>query len=574
MHKSFPLRPRPQEKESVIGYILRIANKNGSFPLRTIFKAINHRYTQKCFEVASRQFHSFISAIAPFLQLSEQHLHQAFQHIQYLDVDNQRLIKNIATQNPKVCVACLQQSTGYHRHYWQLIHNTHCNVHNTVLIHQCPSCQNNLCWNSDLLDGCATCGLRWTDYSIIPSNALPLYQVIANRLTGSSLKSYLNALYLAVKSAAAPQSFMLEATNKYPYPLDEAENLLERGYWLLAHQQEANAFTQTIINEMASQQSFFNREMVSSLAHPITKLPKMQLPLLCNTPNMKVSAHQVELLSDEQASKLLGITPSELNELAKSNSIAHSKSKLMSVYQLKHLDKFMFCLLDESVALLSKPDPCFISIASLSKISHKFLFNFGDSVKLLLKNGINFYYLPEPKTLKDIFVEKSSVLKLLQENESSQFTRLLSMAELVQYFGVQHVKIRQIAKIFNWKKVRVNRSSQQYQPKEIAAFVEGYLLLDKWCDQQVYPKSSLYQYLLNHNIKPIDNIDGSTIKLHIFKKSEVLFSTIGQFEKDWAKSKSPYQLRDCLNIAKPHLLIEPANQNYFLTESPSIKANN
>ena len=92
------------------------------------------------------------------------------------------------------------------------------------------------------------------------------------------------------------------------------------------------------------------------------------------------------------------------------------------------------------------------------------------------------------------------------------------------------------------------------------------------CDQQIYPKSSLYQYLLNHNIKPIDNIDGSTIKLHIFKKSEVLFSTIDQFEEDWAKSKSPYQLRDCLNIAKPNLLTEPANQNYFLTEPPSIKA--
>jgi hypothetical protein len=51
----------------------------------------------------------------------------------------------------------------------------------------------------------------------------------------------------------------------------------------------------------------------------------------------------------------------------------------------------------------------------------------------------------------------------------------------------------------------------------------------------------------------------------------VLFSTIGQFEKYWAKSKSPYQQRDCLNIAKPHLLTEPANKNHFLTELPSIK---
>jgi hypothetical protein len=121
-----------------------------------------------------------------------------------------------------------------------------------------------------------------------------------------------------------------------------------------------------------------------------------------------------------------------------------------------------------------------------------------------------------------------------------------------------------MADLFEWEKVRVSRSSVQYNSSSIAAFTKEYLLLDKWCDLNLYPRNCLYQYLLNHNFEPIDNPYSHKSKLHIFKKSDALFTIIAQFEQDWFKSKYPSELIDKMHIKQPILLSESANQAFAL----------
>lgn len=569
MNNYFPMRPRPLKGESFIGYILRIASSNGYTSLRSICKVLDYKYKAQIFDMSHEQFKNFVTVIAPSLQIDEAHLLTAFQNTQLLDVDEERNIRKIVIECPKICITCLQEDKGHLRHYWQLAHNTYCETHKTKLIHECPNCTKQLDWVPDILEGCNSCGFRWAHYSLIPIKELPMHQVVASRLKNDALKEYLNALYFATTYAAAPHMFISKVVKKFPYLTSETEELLAKGYLLLSDKEGAAKFIQLIKQHMALQLNFYDEKMLTTLIHPISKLPSMCLPLQNKTPCIAIPYDKVGWVSDVQASKLVGITPNELNELSASNIIKQYKIKNVTFYELKHLDEFILELLTNSKEFVFSSKETFLCLAELSKISHKFLFNFAESLALMRTNNISLYRIAETGSLKDVFVKRDSLLTLLKNKEPQQFTHLLSITELEKYFCVNRVKIKEIAALFKWKEIFVNRKSAQYEPKEVADFAKKYILLDKYCDQKIYPKATLVRYLLNHNVYPIDNVGESKAKLDIFKKSKVLSATITQFEKDWINSKAPYKLREYQDKARFNLFNKSANQSFFLTETIS-----
>jgi len=563
MHNRFPVRPRPQPKESVIGYILRLAHNNGLFPLSAIFTVIEHQFSLKCFDVTSHKFKAFIERLAITLCLTEQQLHEAFKDSQAYDYHPLTSVHKIITDNPKICGHCLKSEDAYLHQNWQLMHHTHCETHLTPLISQCPCCQARLSWNAELFEGCSGCGLRWSEYSELPKRELPHYQKIAQQLSGNDLAKYLNALYAAAICVHTPFNLLAEQHKTCPFSVAEANTIFEKSYWLLTSA-ESNKYAETLMRELAKPLDIFNENTLKVLVHPISKLPRLMFLDSGSAPNLTVEINwqlpQTGIISDGQASVLLGISRAEINELARANVVAHTKPKQTSFYQLKHVDQFMSDLRRHSIPLMDTPRPEFLRLSNVSKISHKYLFNFGDAIKLILETGITLCSARNVKSLKDIYIEKMSLLNLLEKHEASQFSRLFSTAELTTYFCVQQVKVRLIAKIFHWKKIQVSRGCVQYHPTDIVAFVEGYVLLDKWCDQHFYPKSSLYKYLLDHNVEPLANPYEDQSKLHIFKKSDALFSTITQFERDWYKSKAPRQLKERMNIIRPLILSDSTNR--------------
>ena len=565
MHNCFPIRPRPKNAESVKGFVLRIANQNGLSSHKAVFTSIKYPFKHRALQVENEGFYEFVAALAPYLQLDEDTLITAFRDSQVLDVDDKRIIKKIVVDKPKICITCLHQPDGYLRHHWQLIHNTHCEIHNVQLTDQCPNCEEPLNWHADLFDGCACCGLRWLDYSPVPNKSLPLYQLMVKRLSGNLLRQYLIGLYQGMKFAGEPQKLMTDIVTASNFSSGEIPSLLEKGYWLLSSKLEAENAVETIMEQMVKQLQFFDRKMIDTLTHPILTLPSMFLPQPESKSVITLSADKNGWLSDEQVSKLLGITTAEFREIAIANSIKSFRIHLMTVYEIDEIDNFMHTILVEAVSLLTTPEQDFVCIAKLAKLSHKFLFNFGEALQLLINSDINLYCLPKPKTLKDVFVKGSCLLQILQDNEKKQFTRLLSMTELEKYFGIRDIKIRVIADLFEWEKVSVNRKNVQYHPRKVAIFSEKYLVLDKYCDHRVYAQSALSRYLRDHNILPIKSNKDDKIKLDIFKKSKKLFTTIAQFEKDWEKSKKPYEINQYRQKVESDVTTDSANQTFFLT---------
>lgn len=571
MSSYFPVRPRPQNGESIKGYLLRLAKMNGHFNLGAIFHVIEIVFSEKHLVVSSPRFKELVNRLAPMLQLSEQVLFDAFAHSQHYDRHSKRCVFDITSSTPKVCAACLSEANGYLRSRWQLMHVTHCAQHETALLDHCPDCNSRLEWSADLLDGCKSCGTRWKQVSALPLSAVPSYQTAIDWLADTQVVSYLNALYQTAIRVFLPFELMKINRKECPFATEEAHEVFEAAYKLIISE-DASQYHERIVDEISGDLVCLDASALMKIVEPTPKLSLMSEPegLGAWSGELRHGLHDVSttMVSASQAGELLGISSGELNELSTGNMVEQINLERRSTYQLRHIDTFIGSLVERANLLVGEVGSTYYRLSDLSKISHSYLFNFVECLQLIIDVELPLYCAIQANSLDAIYVDKRELVELLRDNEQSQFSRLLSMSELTKYFNVQPIKIQIMADIFEWQKVAVSRKSVKFEPSSIQQFVDEYILLDKWCAEELYPKSSLYTYLLNHGIEPIENPKEGKSKLHIFKRSPLLFEAIRQFEVDWFKSKAPSRLKQIMQIKQPPVLSDSSRLAFELRCSP------
>lgn len=119
-----------------------------------------------------------------------------------------------------------------------------------------------------------------------------------------------------------------------------------------------------------------------------------------------------------------------------------------------------------------------------------------------------------------------------------------------------------MAELLRWEKVQVNRTSYQFSPNAIKAFIKDFVVLEKWCDFQLYGKVPLNKYLLSEGFKPLANPYEEKCKLFIYRKSDALLDAIAQFETHWHKAQPPRILKQQFQIQKPTVLSDSASQQF------------
>ncbi|NDW15470.1 hypothetical protein GTQ48_08050 [Alteromonas genovensis] len=564
MRNHFPVRPRPKADESIDGFLIRLAKKNGFFSIKDIFKVLGLKYYPSSLDVTHERFYEFIEQLAPTLRCSSEELfNPLMKNTEYLR-DASRIVIDITSKSPKICMGCLSEQEPYIKASWQMVHFTHCEQHLTTLIDTCRGCGNKLRWDADLLNGCSSCGYRWE----LPNTALvqkiPMYQAIHSTLEHDALKVYLIALFAAVEYIANPCVFIPFQAKYFKMDTVEVSSILFQAYGLIQNSFYLTQFHRSVVSYLDKSYCFTDKSSLQKLPHNLRALPKLPISLarddhfqfkLLDGSNCYTSA-----LSLTQAASLLGISGTELTEITKHLSLSVGKVSRIAVYQLKDLDAFANSLMARAVFVEGKQDT--IPITSLSSLSHKFLFNYGEALELIWNNNVSLYREKESALFKDIRVDKYELMKLLKESEERQFERLLSPSELAIYFNVNILKLRTMAELLRWEKVQVNRTSYQFSPNAIKAFIKDFVVLEKWCDFQLYGKVPLNKYLLSEGFKPLANPYEEKCKLFIYRKSDALLDAIAQFETHWHKAQPPRILKQQFQIQKPTVLSDSASQQF------------
>ncbi|MDN3653431.1 TniQ family protein [Thalassotalea ponticola] len=544
-----PIRPRPQAGESVQGYVLRIAACNGFFDSKIIFQMLDLNPSETVYDVKRDRFPQFASRLAVALQLAPEDLKNHFDTTHALDKNDSTCVVKISSKKLKLCSVCIDEKDGYVKHEWQHGHITHCNEHQVMLIDSCPSCHHQLEWNSDVFAGCFRCGLRWSDYSPLPED-IPSYQRAWLQCLPLEKEAYLDALYQAGTIVLSPSRFNVTPIARWDKTVEESVNVFSKAFSLLRSADNRSRLLKQLYAALgATVQNNLINSIKRLLQHPVEQLPSLGgcaegiAEERCN-----VEVCDECLLLDGQASKLLALTPAQLKELNHGLGLSSTKVKSSYRYSLIQLQEILDRLRKQSASAICEFDDDYLTLNSISNICAKYLFNFGDALALLLRENVNFHRRNDASTFADFYVSKSELIMLLAEHEESQYGRLLSTSEIMAYLGTERVKVTAIASLLGWETVPVTRSSFQYQAKDVKAFTDNYVLLDKWCDVALYGKRSLNKFLIENGFQAVDGADTPHTKLHLFNKTPELLSAIEEFEREWYKSKPPRHLKHRLQL--------------------------
>ncbi|QJR80879.1 hypothetical protein CA267_008850 [Alteromonas pelagimontana] len=564
MRDHFPVRPRPKHDESIRGFLVRLAKRNGFFSINDIFRLLGLKYSASSLDVTDSRFRKFIEKLAPTLKCAFEMIFSPLKEATANQHDDYRTVIDIASQKPKLCPDCLCCAEPYIKASWQMVHITHCVDHSVPLIDTCPSCKKSLKWNADLLEGCFQCGHRWQKSFEPASDILPLHQVMHLRLENEALRLYLMSLYTAAQYLRNPSVFISHQSKCCDMGAAEAAEIFPQAYAIIQDSFYSSQYHRSVLSLLNNQYCFTDKQSLQNLPNILSTLPQlpMYLPADKNFERKFVdpNANLVTALTDSQAASLLGISAKELNEVSQQFLLPVGKISRSSVYQLKHLDAFTALLL-EKVRFTNRQSDA-ISITAISSISHKFLFNYGEALKLILDNDLPLQSDRKSPIFKDITVSKTALLELLHCNEAKQFTRSLSPSELATYFCVDTLKIRMMADLFGWQRIIETRNSYRFSPDEIWRFVSNYVLLDRWCSFQLYGHLTLHRYLKNIGFKPLDSPADNKSKLYIYKKSDSLVKAITQFEKEWHRFEAPRSLKYLYQTKKPAILSTSALEQF------------
>ncbi len=562
MRDHFPVRPRPQHDESIRGFLIRLAKRNGFFSLNEIFRLLGLKYSASSLDVTNTRFCKFIEKLAPTLKCAFEMIFTPLKEATANQHDDYRAVIDIASQKPKLCPDCLCCAEPYIKASWQMVHITHCVDHSVPLIDTCPYCKKSLKWNADLLEGCFQCGYRWLKSYGSHSNTLPLHQVMHTRLENEALRLYLMSLYTAAQYLRNPSVFISHQSKYCDMEAAEAAEIFPQAYAIIQDSFYSSQYHRSVLSLLNNLYCFTDKQSLQNLPNILSTLPKlpMYLPADKNFERKLVepNANLITALTDSQAASLLGISAKELNEVTQQFPLPVGKLSRSSVYQLKHLDAFAALLLEKVTFTNRESDA--ISITALSSISHKFLFNYGEALKLILDNDLPLQSDKKRPTLKDITVSKTVLLDLLHCNEAKQFTRSLSPSELATYFCVDTLKIRMMADLFGWQRIIETRNSYRFSPDADWAFVNDYVVLDRWCDFQLYNYITLHRYLIDVGLEPVTSPPDKKCKLYIYKKSDKLFEAITQFDKDWHRFESPRSLKHRYQAKQSEILSASATE--------------
>lgn len=549
----FAVRSRPKTMESAQGYLLRLAVSNGRYELTKLAQSIEYNYKTTSFYLGGDDFESFIQAISIPLRLSGDELLAMFLVNSWTE-NKSRSVCDIRLPTPKICPECMRNNdTRYIRETWEYAHNSHCEDHEIALIDRCPHCLESLSWSGDIFVGCPCCNFKWENYKT-DREALPVYQSICNELTDSELTIYLSALYQNFIFVCRPFDLSFDKFKKLPKDLFNISFLFKVAFAVTMNDAVKE-------NWEAMRLSHFNSDLklncldeysLQTLAkipwaefsceHIKTKFSTQSkecfLPLRQREMVSSIRAKNSKYASDYQyhisltkAANLIGVTREKMNGLVELNLVSAYSGSLTSRARIvsgSSVAKFIAVMIKNS-AEINNSKKQLISLKSLEKILPYFNCNLPiltwiistQKCQTYLNSGVKF-------SLPSLLVDRGEIAFHLEKFFVESIKINLSRSKLRQICSIGVRQFMEFKVTFNLQEVGTTGSLTRFNPVQLSAFFDKYVLINRWAKITGVGLKSIVQFL-----KGETGLVANPILEHqdifIFEKSDQLLESLTKY---------------------------------------------
>lgn len=405
---NFAIRPVPYEDESPIGYVLRLAKRNG---LSRINHLLNKQELMRVIKgLPSKQFE--LDKLTPKAQ--------PLTKLATLLWENSRLL------TVQVCPLCICEQ-GYLKEIWQNPFKRHCEEHRCLLSSRCTRCGQPFNFDMPLLAGrcsnpkCSSKIQVEREHDVLLSES-----VVAD----CYLAALLRKAYPLVQS-------------KYP-PVDVTFDELADAAELLTNPTIVSEWLKEIVNLQSMHLPLnFALKRVSTLSSRLKKnWPSHSL--LNHANEVEYKRNQAEILplwlSHSDTIKLLGVANETLETLKKNNLITSKSGNTINHRSIIDVSPVIQLLHDKSVIS---------SMAPLSSQKETLLFNDVCISELLvaIKHGnLNVGYSPAYNLLDSIYINPNTLTDFATKTFKQKKERSISIEKAMQITGASLDELMKLRK--------------------------------------------------------------------------------------------------------------------------------
>ncbi|QYJ80485.1 hypothetical protein [Shewanella acanthi] len=405
--------PKLLDKESSIGFLLRLAQRNGYLSIQDL---VNQ---------------SVIRANVPNVDPKSLSTFSQLANVKAYEYSSHELWKFTCSINPRICLACIK-SAG-------LIHQTHldatvyrCTKHDLNLVNQCFHCRKSLRWDIALTNGLCTneeCGKKLIQIDTTVPENLTREQVL-DCLTMSHFISAPCSTYITQKKFVEIDDYALALENGYKV-LTQKDIFVE---W-----ECRQAFSSA--DEYPSDLNFVSSWLVKKILrsnwpiHSIINPPKI-------TKQIESKSEKSLWLNYNTATNILKMSRPDIMLLKEFGLIfirGNTRLTLNSVIDISPIFRML--------AVHSKTDSNLdTSIYSASLLMHQNLTSLADILIGIKNKRLNTRYLPSSDISSSLYVDMSEFREFCQEQLKDKMNLIIDLGEAVKITSLSNSVLKSIKK--------------------------------------------------------------------------------------------------------------------------------
>jgi hypothetical protein len=449
----FPVRPRPTNDESFSGYLTRLCYENGRTSFQQLFQILQLNYRPSSHNSREGEFLQLIGKLAPAIKLTDVELKYQFSN-GYRYFSPSRTIRDVSLRHPRFCPICLVEC-GYHKRDWELLTNTHCDVHKILLVDRCADCGSLASWDSFNFNYCAFCKKNWIPVQTETFSLPPYHGLMPGT---DSFEALISCFHYSLR----PCDLIFESVQTLNLCNEDIYIHLMQAHYLLSNRrfrrewfERYNDFSgdfnvrrllTTIENDIERLSNSYGSAGTLSQYFEEKFLVKKPIYVLCRKTRLKLANGEADLnaqLKISEAAKFLKIDLRSLHYLSRQKIVRPlnpTDPHRMQIFDVRDLKSVSDCLIEKCISLSgdAASGELLTSLSDFEKKLTVFDFHRGQLIELLLGSDLILILPPDANCWSDI---KTNIYSLINFLESAFLRSLPEHLSVKAYSAITAIKV-------------------------------------------------------------------------------------------------------------------------------------
>lgn len=545
-----PVRPRPSNSETLLGYMLRVLHANGYDAQNTVSKIFQINAVQLG-NLSMNSIHSVAlqNMLQKRLRLAAEDIRSCFKNERDGLYDGSRVVADYSIRKPRICIACLADNQQVNRK-WRFAHITYCDTHKQPLLTCCPRCAYTFSWSPALLEKCPKCELKWSN-ELIESQPVPPWLHYENSLKPKLRARFVSDLYEIAAIAIRFYDMQLTRFRSMPRDIEDFHGLFDFSFRLLVDADFRKIQLRNRVNFWCINGDFkvLNERSLQLLNHHWPDLRCMPNDIQLES-NFKVNTVEFQTakisstrksteksklnwhfqLEIAEAARLLSVNMSDVAQLAKLGFFklhAYQGTDLYRLTNVRDIDAFLQNLMTQLHKIESGTE--LVTVSEMAANLAQFNLGIADIINLIYSNVFKGFAAEDfdGVTITSILVNREEVINELEQQLINSLSHSIHRIPLQRYYCVNVQQFEKLNKFYFRELGEHPTGNSCISAESVRRFEEQFLVLNRWCQLRDFSISEVVKKLSKLRIEP--NLSSSiSNNVHVYQKSEYLSATLAE----------------------------------------------